>query len=422
MFPFRHATRLGWLTGLATYDFCPWANRYVYWLKEPVGWFALALILSLLVGAFLSPLGWSVAAGLFAVLVLGLGFPWLATRTIQCELRPINPEVREGEETHLELMVRNRLPLPVIGLMIEDYCSIPLPADVDDDYESMPDCGLARVPALSTATYRLPIRPAYRGEYPVQKPKMACSFPFGIWTARIRIRQVHRLLVRPMLVPIVAEVEWSGSKIAETGHGQRATCHGDFLGVREFRRGDSLRSIHWVQSARNDSLIVCERGGPQHQPLDLYLSSTPSHGSSVARRENLAWRVRIVAGLVDLCVGRHIPIRLWIDGQLRSTEIGGESAGRAWRQLALVPLDGGSELSDRRPVELRQSCYGIHVSACTAVGVPLAEQLVRWETRWPNSTQRRCTDRQAVLIDLDQDVAAQLNHLLAEVGRANSAA
>ncbi|MCA9157481.1 MAG: hypothetical protein KDA72_04095, partial [Planctomycetales bacterium] len=70
-------------------DLCPWANRYVYWLKEPVGWFVLALAASLLVGAFLSPLGWSVAAGLATVIALGLGFPWLATRCVRCQLRPV---------------------------------------------------------------------------------------------------------------------------------------------------------------------------------------------------------------------------------------------------------------------------------------------------------------------------------------------
>ncbi len=71
------------LSNLANRDFCPWANKYVYWLKEPVGWFVVATLVSVLVGAFLSPLGWTVAVGLITILVLGLGFPkhwtWRAT-------------------------------------------------------------------------------------------------------------------------------------------------------------------------------------------------------------------------------------------------------------------------------------------------------------------------------------------------------
>ena len=108
---------------LSNRDFCPWANRYVYWLKEPVGWFALALVASLLVGAFLSPLGWSVAAGLATVIVLGLSFPWLATRCVRCKLRPVDFELRERQDTFLSFSVTNYLPLPITGLRIEGYFS-----------------------------------------------------------------------------------------------------------------------------------------------------------------------------------------------------------------------------------------------------------------------------------------------------------
>ena len=114
-----------WLSRVMTTDFCPWANRYVYWLKEPVGWFALALVVSVLVGAFVSPLGWSVGAGLATVIVLGLGFPWLATRCVRCHLQPVDWELQERQESHLSFTVANYLPLPVTGLRVEGYFSEP---------------------------------------------------------------------------------------------------------------------------------------------------------------------------------------------------------------------------------------------------------------------------------------------------------
>ena len=113
------------VASLANHDFCPWANRYVYWLKEPVGWFVVALAVSILVGLFLSPMGWTVAAGLSMVLVLGLGFPWMATRTLVCELKPVSTSLHERQASQLELTVRNRLPIPILGLMIEGYLTRP---------------------------------------------------------------------------------------------------------------------------------------------------------------------------------------------------------------------------------------------------------------------------------------------------------
>lgn len=407
----RWSEKVNWVASLATRDFCPWANRYVYWLKEPVGWFVIALAVSVLVGMFLSPLGWSVAAGLAAVLVLGLGFPWLATRTVSCGLKPVNWEVVEQEATELELTLRNRLPVPLIGLMIENYLSIP-GTTREDQVEREADCGLARVPPLSTATYRLPVQAEYRGIYPATQPTLACSFPFGIWTARAKVQRVQPLLVRPLYIPILSEIEWSGTQIADTGHGQRPASHGDFIGVRQFRRGDSLRSIHWAQSARYDELIVCERGGPQQQPLDLHLSTSVCQGSLAAKRENLAWRVRIVASFVDLCIERHCAVRLWVDGHVVDIGTGGEASRRAAEQLALVPLDSTSEQDVWKPL---RDWRGIHVSAQVASG-PLLENLVKIEQHVP------ATEPQVSIIDLDQEIATQLDQFLVEVSRANSAA
>lgn len=122
----KDRSRLLLISNLLNQDFCPGFNSYVYWLKEPVGWFVLATCVSVLVGACLSPIGWTLAAGLFAILMLGLGFPWLAVRTVHCELTPTVSELHEQEESHLLLTIRNRLPIPLWGLMVEGFLTRPL--------------------------------------------------------------------------------------------------------------------------------------------------------------------------------------------------------------------------------------------------------------------------------------------------------
>lgn len=325
-------------------DFCPSLNQYVYWLKEPVGWFVVALMSSILIGAFFSPIGWPIAAGIAAVLMLGLGFPWIAMRTIRCELRCANEELHEGDESYLLLRVRNPLPIPVLGVVVEDYFQSGESSEPDGSGVWAAECGLSQVPAMSSAEYRLPIRPIYRGRYPAGNPKVACGFPFGIYTSRQSIGKVRPVVVRPLVLPLVSELEFSGVKMAEAGDGHRPMEHGEFLGVREFRRGDALRSIHWAQSARLDELVVCERGGPQKSPLRLRLDTTrcgDSHGEAI---DNLAWRVRVVATLVDLLSARHLPFELWIDEQLKPIPSGSNAATAAWDALAEVPLLGKSSV------------------------------------------------------------------------------
>jgi uncharacterized protein (DUF58 family) len=420
------------LVALANTDFCPSFNVYVYWLKQPVGWFVVALVCSILIGAFFSPIGWAIAAGLSAILLLGLGFPWLATRLLRCELRCETNELHEGDHANLVLKVRNPLPLPVLGLVVEDYFQTAVPAGhtVESD-QSRFECGLAKVPAFSSAEYLLPIQPEYRGSYPNGEPSIACGFPFGIYTARKSVGTVAPVLVRPLLLPIVGECEFTGNKMAEVGDGNRPSHHGDFLGVREFQRGDSLRSIHWVQSARLDSLVVCERGGPQKSPINLSLSTVRCAGSALEARENLAWRVRIVATLVDLLSARHIPIQLWIDDELKPLPNGKATAKAAWDHLASIPLDSVKETIGTADAS---SDSGFLAKSST----PVARRSPGF-TIFPlldgrsNSERYICVDMEfgedspaafgndGCLIDLDVAIDEQLDQLLAEVTRDHAA-
>jgi len=407
----------GLLFRLLTTDFCPWANRFLYWLKEPIGWFVLATLASGLVGAFLSPLGWTLAAGLTAVLVFGMGFPWLATRCVSCRLHPACGEIHEREVSYLQLSVRNYLPLPIMGLMVEGYLAASTANEETQGMPGIPEAALERIPAFSTATYRVPISAEYRGRYPKQTPKITCAFPFGIWTARREIRDLSPVTVLPLLIPISDEVEFPGDQLADLGTGNRASTHGDFLGVRDFRRGDSLKNIHWAQSARQDQFVVCERGGPQNQAIELHLSTARCQGTIIESRENLAWRVRIAASLVELLSARHLPYRLIVDGTQYGLSNSASGRKPALQQLAEIPLDGpiAAQDQDRTGTELlkRNGVCWIAISrpSQNASKDPAAYVNVETGQHSKGLRQRRNTCQ---LIDLDDDITDQLNHWLSE--------
>jgi uncharacterized protein (DUF58 family) len=403
------------LSQILTTDFCPGANRFVYWLKEPIGWFVLATLASVLVGTFVSPLGWTLAAGLTAVLIFGIGFPWLAIRGTRCSLHPASGELYERQASYLELSVQNLLPLPIMGLMVEGYLTSSVRAGETDT--DLPESALERIPALSTAIYRLPICAEYRGCYPKVTPRITCAFPFGLWTAKREIENISPVTVFPLLIPISDELEFAGEHLAELGMGDRSATQGDFLGVREFRRGDSLKSIHWVQSARQDQLVVCERGGPQNQALELHLSTAPTSGTEAERQENLAWRVRVAASLVDLLSARHLPFRLIIDGKLNAISDSAASRKLSLQLLAKIPLSGSpaDRFFDGFGADSLRSKGGCWLTILP-VGAeeslqPAAFIRVEIGRRVTGLRQQRSTSR---LINLDDDITTQLNHWLSE--------
>jgi uncharacterized protein (DUF58 family) len=344
-----------WLNRLLHTDFCPSWNRYVYWLKQPVGWFALALAVSLLVGAMLNPLGWKLAAGLLATIAFGMVFPWLAVRFTHCRIEPAADQLRERDASSLKLTVVNRLPLPLWGLMVEDYLTLPSSqseqlAGYDSRVDAPPEMVLSAIPPFCTATFRIAIQPEYRGRYPQQLPRLSCAFPLNIWTARRAIANCRGIQVWPLRLPVRGIWEQTGMKQADSGQGEATGTTGDFIGVRPFRRGDALRSIHWVQTARTNSLVVCERAGPRQQAVRLELDARAIDAHPLIARENLAWRVRIAAALAEFLHRQHVGFSLAMDGEAPLSLCAGKSLQNVLDQLAAIPLTGHAPFNGNVPL------------------------------------------------------------------------
>ena len=397
---------------LAT-DFCPWANKYVYWLKEPIGWFVMGLAVSVLVGMHVSPLGWTLAAVIAGIIVVGMMWPWIAVRAAHCELSPAVAEIHEGEECELVFSVRNSLPLPLWGLAVEGYL------DREGD-ESLPTIALACVPPISEADYRLAVNPEMRGQYPIVSPKVACSFPFGIWTAQKTINGFSPLVVFPQVSLIQDEATLSGGRMSEVGDGLRAGSNGETLGVREFRSGDRLRNVHWVHTARTGNLVVCERGAPQQQAIEVLLDTRPLPRSipSSENREALAWRVRVAASLVTHLHARHIPVTLRLSRKVIHGTAGSSGLRRMLMELADIPIDGVVDGDVQLPSNKSQG-VALLVSG-DALGSAVHVDYLRAGSS-PFSPASSGNQRQ-VVIDLKRPIAFQLLRFWREVEHARAAA
>ena len=94
---------LNQVSGALTHDFCPWANRYVYWLKRPIGWVFLAFLSSILLGIYVSPQAFLATAGIAMVAIIGSLWPWISMLGVRGELswNALRCEELESIETDL---------------------------------------------------------------------------------------------------------------------------------------------------------------------------------------------------------------------------------------------------------------------------------------------------------------------------------
>lgn len=386
-----------WWQRLLTTDFCPWANRFVYWLKEPIGWFAIAALFSVLIGLFLAPVGWTLAAALVGIMLVGMVWPWVAVRGCCCQLHPVKSTVHEFEACVMMLTVHNRLPLPLWGLSIEGY----LDALRDDSSLTAPTVALACVPPLCIADFRMQTRPPMRGHYPLRPPQIACGFPFGIWTARRLLTDLKTVTVWPQVFTVEPGYNLLGRKAASDGDGGRHGRSGDFLGVRAYQRGDSARHIHWVASARTDSLIVTQRSAPQCAEVDVWLDD------SDPVPETLAWKVRVAASLINHLHGIRTPLQVFVGDKRLPHDNAYHGREQLLDALADVPLAGSGCPASPGLRDARRPLIRVHGESGSLV--------VLVEINDPHGGRRAGGRQRVIQLDGGGDLQSQIGRLWHEV-------
>ncbi|MBC8113874.1 MAG: hypothetical protein H7062_05830, partial [Candidatus Saccharimonas sp.] len=178
------------LAWLLEYDFCPWANRWLYWMKRPIASLALAGFAALACAIFVKPLALVACAATLLVVLLGYVWPSVAVRGLDCSIRFTQTRVSENETATARVRIVNRWPWPVWGMSLE--------GGFDGGNEGInsraASVALARVAGWATTEFEWSFVPRCRGEYPSRPPRLVTGFPFGL---RHASRQVT--VERPLL-------------------------------------------------------------------------------------------------------------------------------------------------------------------------------------------------------------------------------
>jgi len=212
---------------------------------------AIAGIAFLLVSARALPL----LGGILATLALGGVGPWIAVRNATAVIAWDRRRCRVADTLTATITWRSILPWwrPHVSLSWRD-------GEPGPRSPGSPAAMATAAPIGSTRS--VAVMPRRRGRFPRGAPAIESNQPFGVVTA-------SRTLAMPATVivwPARGEIRVPAGLVAAAGVGQemseRITGHfGDSIGARDYRDGDSMRSIHWAHTARRDTLVVRERPG-----------------------------------------------------------------------------------------------------------------------------------------------------------------
>jgi uncharacterized protein (DUF58 family) len=152
-----------------------------------------------------------------------------------------------------------------VRLMLHNEGPGALRLDVFDDYpaqwelEGMPHAARLAPGAFTAITYR--VRPLERGDGAFGIPWLRVSGPLGLWQATHRIGPSQTAKVFPDVARLLGQALRATDRQAPTSGSlvKRQRGEGtDFRQLREYRRGDSLRSIDWKATARHRKPISRE--------------------------------------------------------------------------------------------------------------------------------------------------------------------
>ncbi len=180
-----------------------------------------------------------------------LGFPFRPRVVMQRHL-PAAPTA--GEVMRYRVTVTNKGRWTARQVIVQERW---LPANLRPSGEPPT---LERLAPGESVTVTLALECKARGAYSLKRLQAASVFPGNLWKWARRQKDVQTVLVHPPIVhlnrleiPLGRHYQPGGMALAS-----RVGDSSEFLGTRDWRRGDRLRDLHWPSFARTGRPIVKE--------------------------------------------------------------------------------------------------------------------------------------------------------------------
>lgn len=352
------------LTQILTYDLCPWANRWIGWIKHPISILAFAGAAALACALFVERMALVAFGTCLVVSLIGLIYPSLSLRGLSASLQYRQERVEEGQSATMVLRLENRCPWPVCGLTLH--------GDLTDD----PLLSLSWVPAFSRLDFEWKFTPVLRGVYPKGRTRLSTGFPFGLCSASRDVVVQRSLIVWPKRMPLTTLVDAAETRPAEDAHSdQRVGDSGDVTGTRLFRNGDSLRRVHWAQTARHGRLIVCERQMPTRSMLRVVFDSDPRIHCDGKDGGTLEWSIRIAASICAAYHRENAPVECCFGHEIIPLRSGPDGLARFLDSLAHWTACAPGEHASCHHEHSLQECRRIHHRHCGAFQITITTDL-----------------------------------------------
>ncbi|WP_110182360.1 DUF58 domain-containing protein [Nocardioides solisilvae] len=288
--------------------------------------------------------------------------------------REVSPRlVAAGQTATVSLTLTNEGRTPTGVLMLEEHVPYSLGARPRFVLEGIGHGWQRRV------TYRL--RSEVRGHHEVGPMTIRVADPFGLVELGRAFHTTAPLTVTPRttpLPPIPLGGAWSGA--GDNRPRSFATGSAEDVTVRDYRRGDDLRRVHWRSSARMGELMVRREEQPWQSRATVVLDNRVGAHRGQGAASSLETAVSAAASVAVHLASRGYAVRL--------VTAAGEDPGTAWHArdarantgplleaLAVVELEARPLMDSRWMAEAGQGLVVAVVGALQPADQPFMTRL-----------------------------------------------
>jgi uncharacterized protein (DUF58 family) len=217
------------------------------------------------------------------------------------------PRVEAGQPAHVTLRLENPGRLPTGLMLLED--SVPYVLG------SRPRFVLDQLRPRWHRTVTYSIASEVRGRYNIGPLTVRLSDPFGFVEINRAFTNRQSLVVTPAVtaLPVIRlSGDWSGA--GENRPRAFAAAGTEDVMVREYRRGDDLRRIHWRSTARSDELMVRREEQPHQSRATILLDTRETAHRGTGPASSFEYAVSATASIGAHLASQQFTVRLISDG------------------------------------------------------------------------------------------------------------
>jgi len=233
-------------------------------------------------------------------------------------------QVTAGQQARVQLDLSNDGRMPTGLLLLEDQ----IPYVLGTRARFVID----RMGPKWKRTVGYTVRSDLRGKYVIGPMRVRLSDPFGLVELDRAFQTTSSLVVTPRVVPLPG-IPLTGAWTGSGDNRPRAFASGsaEDVTVREYRRGDDLRRVHWRSSAHAGELMVRREEQPWQSRATLFIDNRKIAHRGTGAASSLEHAVSVAASVGVHLVRRGFAVRL--------VTAAGEEQGGAWHERGALAAE-----------------------------------------------------------------------------------